>query len=311
MSVRVPAWAMFAALGTIWGSAYLAVKVGGDGMGTFQFVATRLAIALAVLAVVAVVRGERLPPRRLWPHVAVVALLGLVVPFTLITWGQRGVDAGLAAVFNAAAPIFTFALAGVALADEPLRAGRAVGIAVGFVGVVVVAGSGLAGGGSPASIVALTLGVLSYAATGVYLRRFLRGARPLGVALGQAGVGFVASAALALGVEGVPGIPATETVAALVWLGVVASAVAPLLFLRLIGTWGANRTALVNYLIPVVGVAAGVLLLGERLEVRTIAGGAIVLAGMAIAHRSPTIPWPRFRVKPAPAPIPATAALQA
>src|SRR3712207_1586641 len=140
MLARRPEPFFFVLLGTIWGSAYLAIKVGGAAIGPFEFVALRLLIgALFLAAVVRVVR-EPLPPRDRWPHVAVVGLTGLVVPFLLITWAQRGIDAGLASIFNAATPLFTVALAAVALSDEPVRAGRLLGILVGFAGIVMVAG---------------------------------------------------------------------------------------------------------------------------------------------------------------------------
>jgi drug/metabolite transporter (DMT)-like permease len=285
---------LFLLLGAIWGSAYLAVKIGGEGIGPFEFVAVRLAIGGAFLATVAALRGERLPGRGDWPHVAVVGLTGLVVPFLLITWGQRGVDAGLASVFNAATPLFTLGLAAAALADEPLRTGRAVGIGIGFAGIVLVTGSGIVGGGDPLSIAAILLAVFSYAVTGVYVRRFLRHTRPLGLAVGQVAVGLSITAPLALFVEGGSlRLPSGTALWALLWLGVAASGIAPLLFFRLISAWGANRTALVNYLIPMVGVAAGAAVLGERLEPRTLVGGVIVVIGMAVASRAPELrlPW--------------------
>lgn len=290
---------LFVLLGVIWGSAYLAVKIGGSGVGPFEFVAIRLAVGATFLGIVVRLSGERLPARAQWPHVAVVGLVGLVVPFLLITWGQRGVDAGLASIFNAATPLFTLGLAALALADEPLRAGRTLGIAIGFVGIVVVAGGGIAGGGDPLSIAALVGGVFAYAVNGVYTRRFLRGARPLGLAMGQVLVGLAVTGPLALLVEGASlKVPPVETLASLAWLGILASGVAPLLFFRLIGAWGANRTALVNYLIPMVGVAAGVVLLGEALEPRTLLGGAVVLGGMAIANANPTLALPKWRPVP-------------
>lgn len=290
---------LFLLLGTIWGSAFIAVKIGGGGIPPFEFVAIRVAVALAFLAAVSAVTRERLPARAAWPHVVVVGLTGVVVPFVLITWAQQGVDAGLASVFQAAMPLFTVGLAAIALADEPLRAGRVLGIMVGFGGIVVVAGGGIAGGGSPLSILALLVAVFSYSLTAVYVRRFLRGTRPLAVATGQAVVGLAVVGPVALVAQGGSlAVPPPETVGAVVWLGILASGVAPLLFLRLIAAWGANRTALVNYLIPMVAVAGGIVLLGERLEPRTLIGGAVVVAGMAIANASPALGVPAWLPSP-------------
>jgi drug/metabolite transporter (DMT)-like permease len=221
-------------------------------------------------------------------HVALVGLSGVALPFTLITWGQRGVDAGLASLFNAATPLFTVVLAGLLLRDEPLRPGRLAGVVVGFGGVVVVVGGGIEGGGSPASIVALLVAVASYAVTAVYTRRFLRGQRPVALAAGQILTGLAITAPLAVLIER-PAliVPPAATVEALLWLGVTASAVAPLLFFHLIASWGAARTSIVNYLIPLVGVSAGAVILGESVGPATVLGGLVVIAGVAIATRAP------------------------
>jgi drug/metabolite transporter (DMT)-like permease len=278
---------LFGLLGLIWGSAYLAVEVAGVALGPLTFVAMRLAIGGAVLVAILAVRRERLPSLARMGHVAVVGLTGVALPFTLITWGQRGVDGGLASLFNAATPLFTVLLASLVLADEPLRAGRLVGILVGLAGVVIVVGGGIQGGGAPVSIVALLLAVASYAVTAVYTRRFLRGERPSAVASGQVLTGLAMTAPLALLLERPTlDLPPAETVGALLWLGVVATGIAPLLFFHLIRTWGAARTSVVNYLIPLVGVTTGAVVFGESIGPATVVGGLVVVAGMAVATRA-------------------------
>jgi len=295
--------ALFLALGALWGSSYLAVKLAGSGLGPVTFVAIRLAFAVSFIGAVAVATRIPLPSRRQLPHLAVLALTGVVSPFILITWGQRGIDAGLASIFNAATPLFTVLLAAALLRDEPLRVGRLVGVVLGLGGVAMVVGGGASGGGEPAAMLAILLGAASYAVAAVYSRRFLRGVQPLVVVLGQAVGGLVVTAVLALVVERpAVAVPPSEALAAAIYLGIASSGVAPLIFFRLMAQWGAGRTALVNYLIPVVGVALGAVVLGERLDATVLGGAALVTAGVAVAGSTgvafPVALRPRLVLRP-------------
>jgi len=279
--------ALFVLLGGLWGSSYLAVKLAGTSMGPASFVVIRLAFAVAFIGAVALASRLPLPSRRELPHLAIVAMTGVVAPFVLITWGQRDIDAGLASIFNAATPLFTVLLAAVVLRDEPLQLGKLLGIGLGLGGVAVVVGGGANAGGQPISMLAILLGAASYAVTAVHSRRFLRGSRPLSVAFGQALGGLALTIGLAIVLERPTlAVPASEALVAAAYLGVASSGVAALIFFRLISTWGAGQTTLVNYLIPVVGVVLGAVVLGERLDVAVLAGGALVIAGVAVAGGS-------------------------
>jgi drug/metabolite transporter (DMT)-like permease len=240
-----------------------------------------------------------------WPHLAVVAITGLVVPFSLIAWSQRDIDAGLASIFNAATPLFTLVLASILVADEPLSAHRLGGVVIGFGGVLVVVGGGIHGGGEPAALLAMLGATLSYAITAVWTRRFLRSVSPVRVAVSQVQVGFLLTAGLALAVDRptLAGV-GPDAWAAIAWLGIAASAAAPLAYFRLIARYGAARTAVVNYLIPVVGVGLGTILLGESLQASAILGGLIVAAGVGLASVTPSIaPIAAWSVRLRPLPI--------
>jgi drug/metabolite transporter (DMT)-like permease len=278
---------LFILLGSLWGSSYLAVKLAGAGLGPISFVAIRLAFAVAFLVVVSLVIRVPLPSLRDVPRIAVVGLTGVVVPFTLITWGQRDIDSGLASIFNAATPLLTVVLAAVMLRDEPLRIGRLAGIALGLGGVAVVVGGGIDSGGDPLSMLAILAASGSYAINAVYGRRFLRDVRPMTVVLVQSITGAAVAALLAIAIERPALIlPPAEVLGAAAYLGIASSGIAALAFFRLLASWGAGRTALVNYLIPVVGVAAGAVVLGERLDLTVLAGGVLVIAGVAVAGRT-------------------------
>jgi drug/metabolite transporter (DMT)-like permease len=277
---------LFALVGTLWGSSYLAVKLAGTGIGPITFVAIRLGFAVAFLVAVGIVLRVPLPAPRDVPRIAVAGLTGVVVPFTLITWGQRDIDSGLASIFNAATPLLTVLLAAVVLRDEPLRLGRLAGIVLGLGGVAVVVGGGVDAGSDALAMLAILAASGSYALHAVYGRRVLGDVQPMTIVLVQSITGAVVATALAIAIERPAlALPPAEVLGAAAWLGVASSGVGALAFFRLLASWGAGRTALVNYLIPVVGVLAGAVVLGERLDVTVLVGGALVVAGVAVAGR--------------------------
>lgn len=299
---------MFVLIGVLWGSSYLAVKLGGTALGPITFVAIRLVFAVAFLAAVAVAVRHPLPALRDLPRIAVVGLTGVVIPFTLITWGQRDIDSGLASIFNAATPLFTVLMAAAVLRDEPLHIDRLAGITLGLVGVAAVVGGGLDAGGDPMAMLAILAASASYAINAVYSRRFLQGVHPMTVVLVQALVGAIVAVLLAAAIERPTFVvPPAETLGAAAYLGIASSGIAALAFFRLIASWGAGRTSLVSYLIPVVGVIAGALVLGERLDLAVLGGGALVIAGVAIAGRASRIVVrrPMLAREPAVEPTPA------
>ena len=285
---------LFLALGSIWGSAYLAVAIADRSIGPLALVAVRLAIGGTVLAAIVRWRRVALPDGAAWPHIAVVAVTGLVIPFTLIAWSELGIDAGVASIFNAATPLITVALAATFLADESLSTQRIAGVAIGFVGVLVVVGGGIRGGGEPLALLGMVGAASSYAVTAVWTRRFLKGRDPLGIAAGQVWIGAAIAIAAAV-VADRPDLTRLplDGIAAIAWLGVVASGAAPLIFFRLIAAWGAMRTTTVNNLIPVVGLALGALALREQLNPVAVLGALLVGAGAVFTTAS--LPVVSFR----------------
>lgn len=281
-------WLLFLALGAAWGSSYLFIAIALRSVGPFTLVATRLAIGTAVLAGFVAGRGVRLPrDARTYVDLAVLAILNLVVPFSLATWGQKSIDSGLASILNATIPLFTVVLAAGLLADERLSLASLAGLVLGFGGVVLLTAPGLAGGihASVAGEAALLVSSVSYAAANVFVRRRLRGLDPLAMAFFQVGFAFVATAGLALAFErpfanGV-GLDAAVSI---VWLGVAASGLAYVGLFRLIDGWGSTRSSTVAYALPVVGVALGWAVLGEPIDWRVLLGTACVIGGVALAN---------------------------
>src|SRR5215210_2487826 len=131
-------WLLLLALGIIWGTSYAFIKLGVETLPTFTLIATRLAIGLALLATVVLVAREPLPrSARTYFHLAVMAAINIVIPFTLITWAEVTVDSAVAAILNTAVPLLVIVLAAVSFHDEPITLNRLIGVLVGSAGVIV------------------------------------------------------------------------------------------------------------------------------------------------------------------------------
>jgi drug/metabolite transporter (DMT)-like permease len=280
-------WLVFLALGIAWGSSYLFIKIGVETLTPFTLVAGRLAIGAGVLAVVMAVSRQALPRHRsVYLHLLVVAMLGIVIPFFLITWGEQSIDSGLAAILNGTVPLFAIVLAAMFLADEPITVNRLLGLLVGFVGVVVLTSPALRSSASTLlGEIALIGASVSYGATGVYARRNVRDVAPLPSAFLEVGFAFLITLVAAFVLED-PLATRVEasTVLSIVWLGLIGSGLAFMAFFFLLGRWGATRTAVVAYLIPVVGVVLGVAVRGEVVTLPVLIGMALIIGGVALAN---------------------------
>ena len=283
-------WFLFILLGFLWGSSYLFIKIGVDaGLQPFTLVTLRLLIGLALLAVVVAVAREALPrERRTYGHLVVMGFFSVALPFMLITWAEQSVDSSLAAVLTAAVPLFVIPFAALILRDERITLNKVIGILIGLVGVAIVVGF------DPASLVgdelvaelALIGAAMSYAIGGVYARRNVTGLRPMIPALFQVAFALVMVAIPAIVLEGPIRLDIKpEALLAVIWLGLLGSGAAYLVFFRLLGHWGATRTSLVAYLLPIWGIALGALVLAEPIDVRLILGTALVIGGIALVNR--------------------------
>lgn len=281
-------WLVFLALGAAWGSSYLFIKIGVETLTPFTLVAGRLAIGAGVLALVMRFTRQPLPRQQsVYWHLGVVALLGIVIPFSLISWGEQTIDSGLAAILNGTVPLFAIVLAALVLADEPMTVNRLAGLVVGFAGVVLLTAPGLRDGfgGSLPGQLALIAASISYGAAGVYARRTVRGVPALTSAFLEVGIAFVITLVLAA-VFGGPWATRVDggTVLSVAWLGLIGSGLAFLAFFYLLDRWGATRTALVAYLLPVVGIVLGVLVLQESVTLPMLGGTALIIGGIALAN---------------------------
>ena len=282
-------WVLFVALGFFWGSSYLFIKIGVEaGLQPFSLVTMRLAFGLLLIGSVVLVARERLPRQPVtYAHLFVIGLLSVALPFSLITWAEQSVDSTLAAVINGGVPLFTIVIAATFLPDEPFTTQRVVGLLVGFVGVAILVGfdPGVLAGTSVIPALALLGSTLSYAAGAVWARRFLHGLRPMITALFEVIFALLIAATLAITLGGGIGLPESwDALLAVVWLGLLGSGLAFLVFFRLLARWGATRTSMVAYLLPVFGLLLGAVVLEEPVDLRLISGTALVIAGIGLVN---------------------------
>jgi drug/metabolite transporter (DMT)-like permease len=307
----VRSWAVFLFLSLIWGSSFLFIAVALDeGIAPLSIVAYRSLFGAILLGAVVLVVGGRVPlDAGLWQRMAVLGFTNIVVPMGLIAWSQQYISSGMAAIINAMVPLFTLLLAVWLLHDERFTRARTAGLGIGFVGVVLLASPSIGAAGDDqdallalAGMGAVVLASVSYAVAAVYTRRHLTGhpvirrsdgshrePRPVEVAFGSTVMGFLIVAALALLLErpegGLVTVPASGLAwAALLALGLLGTGLAYLLFFRLIESWGATRTTLVTYIIPLVAIVLGFVLLEERLLPIELAGAALIIGGVVLVN---------------------------
>jgi drug/metabolite transporter (DMT)-like permease len=244
----------------------------------------RVGLAALVLLVVIYGTGRRMPGGlRLWGAFLVMGAINNFVPFSLIFWGQTEIASGLAAILNATTPLFTVVLAHFLTRDEKMTAGRLVGVLAGLAGVGVMIGpAALEGLGLHLVAQMAVLGAaLSYAFAGIYGRRF-KGVPPLVTAAGQLTATTLMMAPLALTLDRTWELPAPGAVtwAALAGLAVLSTALAYVIYFRILAAAGATNLLLVTLLVPVSAVLLGTLILGEQMGGGAYAGMALIAVGL-------------------------------
>jgi drug/metabolite transporter (DMT)-like permease len=289
-------WLIFLALGFMWGSSYLFIKLAVDDFGTFTLVAGRLLVGgLFLWAAMLLIRSPMPRDRRTYGHLLVMAVINIVIPFGLITWAEQSVDSSLAAILTSPVPLFAIVLSAIFLRDEPMRVNGLAGLLIGFLGVIIITSRGLDGtDDSPLiGVLALLGATFSYAAGAVYSRRNVRGLAPIIPAVFQVTFAAAITSVLAVALERPwEATPDGQALFAILWLGILGSGLAYLFVFRLFQRWGATRTTLVAYLLPVVGIVLGYLFLQEPVDARLIIGTGLVIAGVALVNGK----WGRRRV---------------
>lgn len=279
-------WALLLALAVVWGGSFFFNGVAVRELPSFTLVWLRVAVASSALLLVLRLRGQGLPSgSRVWIAFFGMGLLNNALPFVLIVWGQRHIASGLASILNATTPLFTVVLAHLLTPDERLAILKAVGVAVGFAGAVLMVGPDAFGGlgtGVAAQLACLAA-ALAYAFAGIFGRRFKRmGVAPIAAAAGQVCASTVLLLPIALLVDRpwTLDVPSAATWGAVLGVGLLSTALAYVLYFRILASAGATNLLLVTFLIPVTAILLGAFVLGETLLPRHFGGMALIGAGL-------------------------------
>ncbi|MES0881307.1 DMT family transporter [Roseibium sp. SCP14] len=279
-------WIMLIVLGTIWGGAFLFAKVAVAEIPPFVLVFLRVSSACAVLLLV--LHHQRLLSNltlKLAGPFLVMGFLNNAVPFSLLFLGQTVIGAGLASILNATTPIFTVIVAGLLTRQEALHANRIAGVLLGVAGVAIMLSSSLSGVASDPVWAQLScLGAaISYACAATYARRF-RFLPPQVAATGQllgSSLLMLPIALLSMGNWSISD-PSLTAWANVLSLGILATAIAYLIYFQLLAEAGATNASLVTLIVPASALFFGWLLLGENLSTLQLAGFAALLVGLVV-----------------------------
>ncbi len=284
-------WALILGLGVVWGTAFMGVEVSLREFSPLTVAAARTALGALILAVVGPVLGQglsTLPSRRAWIFAILLGVFAAAVPFSLLSWGQQHVPSAFAGVTMGAVPLLTLLLVMQFSPDEGVGPRRILGVALGFVGLVILVGPGAFGAGS--DLVALgrlacAASAACYAVANVLTRR-----APQMPPVAMATVALLTAATLltplALIVEGVPTVQMDAALAALIWVALGPTAMAALVQVRVIQSAGSLFLSQVSYMVPVWSVIFGIAILGETLPRELFIALALILAGIGLSQWS-------------------------
>ncbi len=288
---------LLAVLATLWGASYTFIKIGVETIPPVTFIAARTLIAGGLLLVIIKMRGLSLPhDPAVWKRFFIQACINSVVPFTLVAWAEQTVNAGLATILNSTTPIFAFLLTALITRHEPVTTRKVFGVAAGVVGISLIIGleafNGI--GKELVAQLAIVAATISYAVAAIFGKGF-KGLDPMMPAAGSMICGAVILIPVSLVVDQPWTLaPSAHSLLALLALSVFSTALAFVIYFRLINTLGTVGATSQAYLRVPIGVGIGVLFLGESLTSTAWIGLVCVIAGVAAmtlpARKRATVP---------------------
>tara|TARA_B110000977_G_C11031931_1_gene475598 strand:- start:216 stop:1127 length:912 start_codon:yes stop_codon:yes gene_type:complete len=282
-------WLSILALGVIWGGTFMVVSIALQGYGPLTVACARTTLGAAALLVLMRALNRPLPSfdGRMWKYLIIIGLLNTALPFALLSWGQQYVPSAFAGISMAALPLFVLPLAHI-FTDEKLSTRNLVGVTLGFVGAVVLIGPSIlriGSGWEPLGQIACIAAALSYAISSIMTRR-CPPIDPITMAALLLVVGAIALIPAMLIVEGVPTIADRTSTIAIIFLGIVPTALAALLRVYTIRSAGAVFLTLVNYQVPVWSMIFGAWILSEILPLRFFIALGLIMFGLIISQWS-------------------------
>ncbi len=289
-------WIFLLILGAVWGASFMATKLAIGGFGPMTVTAGRLVIAAVFLAVASYLEGPGLPRlktregRTVWLYCIALGLFTNAVPFSLLNWAQLRVTSGFAGLTMAAVPLLVLPLAHWLVPGEKMSLKKVLGFVVGFIGVFVLIGpeTFLQPSGDKMEPLArlACLGAASCYASGTIMMRLSPAKSLISLSAGGLLVGSLVMVPTALYYEGIPDVHLDQSLAALLYLGVLPTAVTTLLLIQIINSAGPSFMSLVNYHVPIWAILFGIWLLNESLPPGFVAALALILTSLAIVQHS-------------------------
>ncbi|MGA9399147.1 MAG: DMT family transporter [Anaerolineaceae bacterium] len=300
--MTIKEWFKFILLSLVWGSSFLWIKIAVQEVAPLVTVGLRLVIGLAGLLVFVflLTRSRSLMKisRKYLTVFAVLGMTNIALPFILIAWSEQYITSALASIINSTSPLFTMLAAPLFISTERITPIRLVGLAGGFIGVLILLSPELNAGEDSSILgeIAMFGGAILYAGSTIFARRTTEGLSPGDQALLQMSFGafYIWSIILVTSRPVVlPHLPLTWV--AVAWLGILGSAAGTVLFFDLLHSIGPIRTAIVSYIFPLVGVLLGVVVLHETIVWQEIVGGLLILSGVVFINSIKTV---RVRSQP-------------
>jgi drug/metabolite transporter (DMT)-like permease len=280
----------FLATAVIWGASFLFIKIGVEELPALWVGAVRVAIGALTLMVIMVFMRQRLPrDPKIWGHLVIPGVVGIAIPFSLFPLGEERVPSLVAGIWNATTALWVLPFAVFVFRTERFSTRAAVGLGLGFAGVLTVLGVWHTEGSALTGQLMCGAAAFCYGIAIPYIKRFTtgRGVSGISLAAGQSIVATIAIVPAALLSDGLPPAPSTvswKVIGSVLALGIFGSGVAFALNMRVISLAGASTSAFVTYLVPLVSTTLGIVVLGESLTWNLPVGALIVLAGVAIAQ---------------------------
>ena len=282
------AWLLLLALSLIWGGSFLSVHVALAEIGPLTTVAHRTGWAMVILWAYILIWRLPIPQNpRIWFAFLVMGLLNNVVPFSLMAWAQLHIETGLTAILNATTAIFGVIFAAIFFVDEKLSWRKAVGVSFGFTGVATAIGLSYLASFDLRSIAQLAViaGTMSYALAGVWARKTLGGLSPQVAAAGMVTGASLVAIPMAWVVEGPINLDLRpSTWAAIAYYAIVATAVAYLLYYKVLALAGSGNLMLVTLTVAPVAIVLGAVTLGEALQLNAYIGFGLLAVGLLILN---------------------------
>lgn len=295
-------WAALIFLGIIWGGSFMGSKLALTGFGPMTISALRLIIASTVMVSFAYIFRNGLPKfktltdKRIWLHIFGMGIFTNAIPFTLLNWGQLRVPSGFAGISMAVVPLLILPLAHFTVQSDQMTKKKVLGFIIGFIGVVILVGPSSFLGASldPLEPIAklACIGAAACYAIGTIITRTCPPVGLLSYSAAGLLIGTIGMVPIALYFEGVPAIPETKAIAAIVYLGIFPTAIATIMLVNLINKAGPTFMSLVNYQVPVWAVLFGVVFLNETFPSSFFGAVALILLGLAVSQ------WKLFKRLP-------------